>query len=342
MKPPKFAHYKKILSDVEKREIAGLYLLEGPEAFAMEEMANRIVGSIVPDDLRAFNFMRAYGSEVDIDEFVGAASSFPFLSDYRVLVLRELEKLRGSWKRLIEYCENPSASSVVIFLYNPFDEWKNRIRTPRDFDKLKKAVGARGKVIPVPRLSPDEVTTWIVQRAKRSGVTMDGEVAEALARSVGDNLFDLGNEIEKLAVLADGRRVELDDLGAVVGSYRLQAIWDLIDSVTPGKEARAFAILSRVIRTGAERPPSIVFHLIRHFLSLLRSKAGYGGEGMWAERARRQAGSFGARDLIVWLENLRRTELLMKTSSFPEEALLVGAFAHSMRGRLLENPAAFS
>lgn len=335
-------YYKKMFSDVEKRAIAGLYLLEGPEAFIMEEMANRIAGSIVPDDLRAFNLMTAYGSEVDVDEFVAAASSFPFLSDYRVLVLRELEKLRGSWKRLIAYCENPAPSSVVIFLYHPFDEWKNRIRAPRDFDKLKSTVRARGKVITFERLSLDDVTTWIVQKAKRSGVTMDGDVAEALARSVGDNLFDLANEIEKLAVLAADRRVGLDDLGAVVGSYRLGAISELIDSVVPGKEARAFSILSRVVRTGAERPPSIVYHLIRHFLSLLRSKAGYGGEGTWADRARRQAASFGTRDLIVWLENLRRAELLMKTSSFPEEALLVGAFAHSMRGRLLENPAAFS
>jgi DNA polymerase III subunit delta len=337
---PSLTHYRKIFSDVEKKTIAGLYLLEGPEAFIMEEMANRIAGSIVPTDLRAFNLMTAYGSEVDVDEFVSAASSFPFLSDHRVLVLRELEKLRGSWKRLVAYCENPSPSSVVIFLYHPFDELKNRLRSPRDFDKLKKAVQARGKVIAFEPLSPDELTTWIVQKAKRSGVTMDAEVAEALARSVGDNLFDLANEIEKLAVLGADGPLGLGDLAAVVGSYRLQAIWDLIDSVVPGREARAFSILSRIIRTGAERPPSIVYHLIRHFLSLLKNKAGYGEEGMWAYRARRQAASFGTGDLIVWLENLRRTELLMKTSSFPEEALLTAAFAHSMRGRLLENPAA--
>jgi DNA polymerase-3 subunit delta len=337
---PKFDHYKKTLADVEKREIARLYLLEGPDLFVLEEMAKRIARSIVPDDLRAFNLMQAYGSEADLDEFVSAASSFPFLSDYRVLVLRELEKLRGSWKRLMAYCERPSASSVVIFLHHPFDEMKNRVKEPKDYEKFKKAVQARGKVLTFERLSPAEVTSWIMQRAKRVGVSMEADVAEALARSVGDDLFDLANEIEKLSVFAGDRRVSIADLEAVVGSYRMRAIWELIDSVAPGKEARAFSILSRIVRTGAERPPGIVFHLTRHFLSMLRMKAGLRGEGIWTEGARRQAAHFRTRDLIVWLENLRRAELLMKTSSFPEEALLVAALAHSMRGRLLEHPAA--
>jgi DNA polymerase-3 subunit delta len=308
----------------------------------MEEMASRIAGSIVPDDLRAFNLTTAYGSEVDVDEFVGAASSFPFLSDYRVLVLRELEKLRGSWKRLIEYCENPAPSSVVILCYHPFDEWRDRVRGPRDFGKLEAAVKSRGKVIVFERLSADDLTHWVMQRGKRAGAEMDRAVAETLIRSVGDNLFDLLNEIAKLSLLVADRPVRIEDLGAIVGSYRLGAVSDLIDSIEPGKEAATIRILTRILRTGAERPAGVVYQLIRHFLSLLKSKAGYGGRGPWIDRAERKAKSFNTRELVVWLENLRRTELLLKTSSFPEEALLVGAFAHSMRGRLVEYPASYS
>jgi DNA polymerase-3 subunit delta len=333
-------YYRKIFSDVEKRDIVSLYLLEGAEIFIMEEMANRIAASIVPEDVRAFNLTVAYGSEVDLDEFIAAASSFPFLSDYRVLVLRELEKLRGSWKRLIEYCENPVPSSVVILLYHPFDEWRSRVRNPRDFGALEAAVKSRGKVIGFERLGADDLTHWVIQRATRAGAEMDRAVAETLIRSVGDNLFDLLNEITKLSLLVDDRPVRDEDLGAAVGSYRLGAVFDLIDSIEPGKEAASLRILSRLLRTGAERPAGVVYQLIRHFLSLLKSKAGYGGEGAWAGRAKRKAAMFEMRELVVWLENLRRAELLMKTSSFPEEALLVGALAHSMRGRFMEYPAA--
>jgi len=332
-------HYRKIFSDVDKRDIVSLYLLGGAERFIMEEMANRIIGSIVPDDLRAFNLTTAYGSEVDVDEFVAAAHSFPFLSDHRVLVLRELERLRGSWKRLIDYCGNPAPSSVLVMLHYPFDEDGNKLRPARDYGALEAAVRKNGRVIPFERLTHEELVPWVRQRAKQAGVEVDAGVAEALVGSVGDDLFDLRNEITKLSLYVSGRPASLEDLRAVVGSHRVGAIFDLLESLRPGNEGGTLRILSGLIETGAERPAGILYILTRHFLSLWKGKGGlwYGYSGAGA-RSSQQGGGFAPRELIVWLENLRRTELLMKTSSFPEETLLVGALAHSMRGALLEHP----
>ncbi len=261
-------HYKKIFNDVEKRDIVSLYLLHGPEGYVMEKMAARIASSIVPEDLKAFNLMVAYGGEVDLDEFVSAASSFPFLSDHRVLILRELEKLRGSWKRLIAYCENPVPSSVVIFLHNPFDEDTGRSRAPRDFGKLEAAVRRSGKVIAFERLTSADLRIWVRQEAKRVGVELEPDAAEALVQNVGHNLFDIQNEIMKLSLLYTDRPVRVADLASVLGSYRLNAIYELIQSIEPGAEASSLGILQRILRSGAERPSGIIYQLTRHFLGL--------------------------------------------------------------------------
>jgi DNA polymerase III delta subunit len=331
-------HYRKIFKDVSPRDIVSLYLLHGPENYIMEKMAEKIASTIVPDDLKAFNYAVAYGSELKVDDFLATASSFPFLSDRRVLVLRELEKVRGGWKRLIAYCENPVPSSVIIFLYNPFDEGRGRARESKDFEKLKAAVGRAGKTIAFERLTDADVRTWVAQEAKHSHVELEAEAAEALVRSVGDDLFDLKNEIVKLSILYGDRPVRVADLAAVIGSYRLNAIRDLVESIEPGHEARALEILHRIVRSGAERPAGIVYQLTRHFLDLLKAKAGVGQGGYRYERSRRPAQAFTAREITVWLENLRRAELLLKTSSFPEEALLVGAFMHSFKGAYVEFP----
>ncbi len=331
-------HYRKIFNDVERRDIVSLYLLHGPESYIMERMAERIAATIVPDDLKAFNYAVAYGSEMKVDEFIATASSFPFLSDCRVLVLRELEKLRGGWKKLVAYCENPVPSSVVIFLYNPFDEGRGRARDSKEFDKLKTAVGRAGKTLAFDRLTDADVRTWVSQEAKHGGVELDAEAADALVRSVGDDLYDLKNEIVKLSLLYGERRVGVADLAAVIGNFRLNAIRDLVESIGPGREARSLAILHRIIRSGAERPAGIIYQLTRHFLDLLKAKSGVGQGGYRYERSRRAAQAFSAREIVVWLENLRRAELLLKTSSFPEEALLVGAFMHSFKGAYVEYP----
>jgi DNA polymerase-3 subunit delta len=188
-------HYKKIFNDVAKRELVSLYLLYGPENYIMEKMADKIASTIVPDDLKAFNYFVAHGSEMKVEEFTATASSFPFLSDSRVLVLRELEKLRGSWKKLIAYCENPVPSSVVIFLYNPFDEGRGKARDSKEFEKLKAAVGRTGKTIVFERLTDADVRKWVAQEARGCRVELDDEAVDALVRSVGDDLFDLKNEI---------------------------------------------------------------------------------------------------------------------------------------------------
>jgi DNA polymerase III subunit delta len=331
-------HYVKIFKDVEKRDIVNLYLLHGSENYIMEKMAERIASTIVPGDLKAFNYTVAYGSEMKVDEFIATATSFPFLSDYRVLVLRELEKLRGSWKRLISYCENPVPSSVVIMLYNPFDEGKGRARESKDFERLAAVVGKAGKTIPFDRLTDADVRKWVAQEARASHVELDADAADALVRSVGDDLFDLRNEIVKLSLLFGERRVGVADLAAVIGSYRLNAMRDLVESIEPGREARALAILHRIVRSGAERPAGIIYVLTRHFLDLLKAKSGLGQGGYRYERSRRAAQAFTAREIVIWLENLRRAELLLKTSSFPEETLLVGAFVHSFKGEYVEFP----
>jgi DNA polymerase-3 subunit delta len=331
-------HYKKIFNDVARHDIVNLYLLYGSESYIMEKMAEKIASTIVPDDLKAFNYAVAYGSEIRIDEFMATASSFPFLSDSRVLVLRELEKLRGSWKKLIAYCENPFPSSLVIFLYNPFDEGRGKARQSKEFERLKAAVGRAGKTIAFERLTDADLRKWVAQEARHCNVELEDEAADALVRSVGDDLFDLKNEIVKLSLLYGERRVGVADLAAVIGSYRLNAIRDLVESIEPGREARALAMLHSTIRSGAERPAGIIYQLTRHFLDLLKAKAGIGQGGYRYERSRRSAEAFAARDILVWLENLRRAELLLKTSSFPEEALLVGAFMHSFKGAYVEFP----
>ena len=329
-------HYRKIFSDVARHDIVSLYLLHGPETYIMEKMAERIASTIVPDDLKAFNFTVAHGSEMKIDEFIATASSFPFLSDCRVLIIRELEKLRGSWKRLIAYCENPVPSSVIIFLYNPFDEGRGRARESKEFEKLKAVVGSTGKTIAFERLTDADVRKWVAQEAKHCGVALEVDAADALVQSVGDDLFDLKNEIVKLSIRYGDRPVGVADLGGVIGSYRLNALRDL--SIEPGREARTLVILHRILRSGAERPAGIIYQLTRRFLDLLKAKAQVGQGGYRYERARRAAQAFTTRQIIVWLENLRRAELLLKTSSFPEETLLVGAFMHSFKGAYVEFP----
>ena len=159
----KLTYYRKIFSDLDKRELSNLYLLHGPEYYIMEEMAGKIASSIVPDDLKSFNMTLAYGAEVDMDQFVRTARSFPFLSDKRVLLLKEMERLKGSWKSLVSYCEDPAPSSVVIMLFGKTIETAKGLQETRSSGQgarpgahLRQASRRRADTVDHPESQADE------------------------------------------------------------------------------------------------------------------------------------------------------------------------------------------
>jgi DNA polymerase-3 subunit delta len=331
------SYYRRLFKELNVESPATLYLFHGPERFIMEEMAARITESAVSKDLRSFNLTASYGAEVDLESFLSTARSYPFLADRRVLVLKEMERLRGSWDPLIEYCKDPTESSTVMFFFVTQDDRGRRIQPPRYFKKLERAVDAAGRVIRFDSLNERGIRRWTSAKAKKMGITLDETVAAAIVRSVGENLFDIQNELQKLSLLYDGARVSIEDLSTVIGRYRLNAVYELLDVIRPGNEIDALSVLSHILETGAEKPSVILYHLIRHFLALLKVKAGIKGGGYRSEYVKREVDLYSTGHIVLWLENLRITEIIMKSTSFPAETLIFGALLHSMKGRLLDD-----
>ncbi|UCF05313.1 MAG: DNA polymerase III subunit delta [bacterium] len=329
------AYYKKLFDGIAAGPVGTLYLLKGPETFIMDEYASRLADSVVPDDMRSFDFSLAYGAEVDIDAFLATAHSFPFLSDRRMMVLKELERLRGGWDRLVAYCNNPVPSTVLVLLFNSHDDGGRRIRPPRHFAMLEKTVESRGTVFQFDKLNERDIDRWVMKKARRLGVRIEQDAAQALVHSVGENLYELLNELEKLSLIFEGEPVTVDDLQHVLGSHRVNALYDLIACLVPGGEADALRMVSRILNTGAERPSVVVYFLIRHFLRLLRIKVGLQGGAGGGERIGKLAERYETREIILWLENLRVTELRLKSISFPDEMLITLAILHSIRGEML-------
>ena len=329
-------YYKKTFSEIVKGTAMPVYLLKGEEHFVMEELVSRLIDRLVSADMRSFNLSVDHASEIDIKSFLSTARSFPFLSDRRVMVVRELERMRGKWKQLISYCEDPVESTTVIFLFSTHDDKGRRIRPPKDFSTVEKTVRKCGRVIQFDRLNDAGLKKWVQARAKKLGFEFDSSAVARLTASVGTDLYDLSNEIDKLGISFEGGKAGSSDVASVIGSYRMRGVYDMIDCIGRKDAVAALEILSGIINSGAERPSVVVYQLTRRFLAMLRIKAGQGGSGYRYDKLKSEAAGLKTRDILVWLENLRRTEILMKSTTFPEELLLDCAILHSIRGGLVE------
>jgi DNA polymerase III delta subunit len=256
------------------------------------------------------------------------------MADRKVLVLRELENLKGSCDTLTEYCRNPSQSSIVLIIHNTHNELGRRNRQPRGYGRLEKAVEANGKVYQFKKLSEKDTVRWIRQRCRKMDMTISADAAAAMMRSIGDNLYNIMNELKKIHIVYEGEEVGMEDIEKIIGRYRLNAVFDLNDSLIPGNERESLKILLRILNSGAENPSVLIYNLIRHFLDLLKIKSGYRAGGYWYRKLKKQADSFDRREILLWLENLRVADLDIKSSLLPDEAVIINCFMNSINGKL--------
>jgi DNA polymerase-3 subunit delta len=106
-------------------------------------------------------------------------------------------------------------------------------------DKLAKAVEQAGGSVAVERtLRAKELPKWLQGEAKRLGVTLERDAAQALVGHVGDRQQRLLRELEKLALeLGPGARLGADDVDAAAAHSAEHQVWGLVDTLVAGDDA---------------------------------------------------------------------------------------------------------
>ena len=330
--------YKKIFASIDKDNKASVYLLKGREKFIMEQFADKLVSSTIDDSTRSFNLSVTYAGEIDMGEFLSTANEFPFMADKRVLILKELEQMRVNCGQLSEYCLKPVLTSVVVFIFNTHTQGGKRINPPRGFQKLENIIKKNGSVIEFQKLYEKDLQRWIIQKSRAMGVQMSTDASRVLVESIGENIYDLKNELDKIAIVYQDEKIDSDDLMKVIGSYRFSGIYDLIDSLSPDTESKSLDVLFKIINSGTERSSVIIYNLIRNFIILLKIKHGYRTDGYWFEKRKKQSDLYTKKEIILWLENLRMADLKIKSSSLPEDLIIISCFIHSFKNKLFETP----
>jgi DNA polymerase III subunit delta len=135
-KKEKFPAYDDFLEATKGKKYAPIYLFIGAEDFFSEECVDRVIQDLLTADTKAFNLDIVYGSKADASQVLAHAASFPMMSDRRVVVIKEFDKLLSGdpAKDLVSaYVAHPLESTCLVLLAEKPD-----FRT-KPFTDLKKA-----------------------------------------------------------------------------------------------------------------------------------------------------------------------------------------------------------
>jgi DNA polymerase-3 subunit delta len=255
-----------------------LHLWYGPDSFSRAEAVGALTRELDVDGMLATNTTRFDGRNVQPDELLAACDTVPFLAAARLVIVDGLlsaqegrrrtgrgSRARGGrqgdespWSALVEYVPRMPPSTHLLLL-------DGEVRADHP---LLAALRPLGDVRPFARLERDALERWIGTRVKERGAAIMPRAVAVLAESVGADLWQLNNEIEKLALYAGDRPIDVSDVRLLVAAEASGGVFQLVDAVMAGNGAEALR-LTRLLLDGGAAGPYLLTMLARQFRQFL-------------------------------------------------------------------------
>lgn len=189
-----------------------------------------------------------HAGNVSYGEAIQSIQSPPFLGEKRMVVIKDLlgELKADGLKQWQEGLGSIPDSTIVIL-------WESLEPRKLEKNKLFKALKDEAEVhaYPFPLLSGAELSKWVSVRANELGAKFDRAGLVSIVERVGSDLWQMNNEIQKLAAYANGETVTKDMVDGMVRASFEDQIFQLVDAVAQKKSAEAIRLLDEERMSGA-------------------------------------------------------------------------------------------
>jgi len=238
--------YMELFDDIRNGKLGRLYLLHGPEEYTKEQALSQITDQLIPQQFRDLNYQMIDGTETSADAIIAAGETLPFLSDRRLVVVKNYGglggKKDGDEEMLKKYLERISDSTCLIFYHRGAAD-KNRM--------IYKAIKKYGEAVEFVRLKNPELSRWTAKTFRKYGKKISREDLNYFLIQVGDSLEDINNEIQKLSSYtgssASITRETIDKLVAPSPEY---TVFQLIDAISTRQRGKALQLLEILLDSG--------------------------------------------------------------------------------------------
>lgn len=258
--------------------------------------------------------------------------------DRRVVLVESADDFVSENRTALEkYLEKPSKKSLLVLDVGSFPKTT----------KLFKAVDKLGLLIECTELTGPDLTRWIQATVKeRFSKQITRDAAMLLPELAGTHLGLLEQELEKLAAYTGERpQIDSDDVHKVVGGWKAETTWVMLDAVRDGNLGFALSNLDKLLTAGEHpikllggvafsfRKLAIATELSRNGLTLsaaLKQAGVFHNQIPAAEAYLRRVGRPHAEQISRWL---LETDLNLKGGSRTSERLLLEQLFLKLSGK---------
>lgn len=314
------------------------YIFHGDDDLSTQEAVDKIRAQMGDDINAEMNISEFDGQTASVPEVINAVTSFPFLSDKRLAIVKGMiawisrrgagETGKKAVTKLVEVLPTLPPHARLVFVERGILSDKNKLvklatSAPNGFVKLFSA--------------PKDPTRWIKQRAKKEyNAEIEPTAINALATVTGGDLRLIDNELAKLVSYAGEDEPITEAHVSLLTPYIPEAnIFKMVDAIAEGRGQLALNLLYRLLQEKDQDAFKIYGMVIRQFRLLLLAKehlttggtpgsiaSAIGVRPFVAQNLARQTRAFDVPQLEAIYRSLQDYDYKMKTGRIKSDLAL--------------------
>jgi DNA polymerase-3 subunit delta len=258
LKAPSILHVSK---DISSGKLLPVYYLFGEDSYSLDKTIKDIEKYIEPFLGSDFDKDIMYSEDTTLSEIVSVASSFPFGSQKKFVLVKEFEKISNK-KDLLGYINSPADFTCLVL------EHKGSISNlePEPYKSLitnkfmYEAAEPKGDVL----------VEWIIQYAGDNGKIISEDVASVLVEIVGENRSLIETQLENMFIfLGEKKEINLEVINSLSAKYKQFNIFDLQNALGTKSKRKSFEIAFNLLEKEVD-PSFIIVMLTKYFTGILR------------------------------------------------------------------------
>lgn len=254
------------------------YLIYG-DNFLVAERLHQVKSKITDETVLDANYHKMSGSDIQIDYLKNVCNALPFMDPVRLVIIdnliesfntgntsvrnrtrsRQSSRGIGQWNDLPDLLSSMPETTHAIFVDNQLTKTNPLLK------KLEPISVSHRLETP----NREDLSRWIKNQSDQNGCSITPSAIRLLSSLIGNDLWALNNELEKLALYTNGQAIEEENVREIVAQAKESNIFNFVDAIIDKKTSIALNLLQQLRQDGQDS--SYILAMINRQLRLIAS-----------------------------------------------------------------------
>ncbi len=240
-----------------------IIFLYGPDSYRSRQKLNEIIEHYKKTHQTGLNLKQFEGKDLDLQDLKNELQITPMFQEKKLLVLNNVFINKNFKEEFLKNSSRLAKSENIIIFYED--------KEVPSADSLFKFLKKEAKTQEFSTLAPQQLRNWLKKEFAQYRAEIDPRAVDRLIEFVGNDLWQLGNEVKKLAAFKKNKKIEVKDVELLVKSKIETDIFKTIDAIALKRKKQALNLLHQHLEKG-DSPAYLLSMINYQFRNILAIK----------------------------------------------------------------------